>query len=138
MRQFRSVFVLALVCIVVAPVHAAYEGYLEFGGRRYAVQVNGVVGKVCGGRSVQLLSPRVDGDPDRPAAKSGFLKIEKYPIEKVKKGEALGTATIVTDGESFPLDVELKGATISDALIRSNGTWTMTMSWSSCANVPKR
>jgi len=138
MRNLRFVSFAAFLCFLAAPVHAAYEGYLEFGGARYAVGLNGVFAKVCGGKSVQLVSPRLDGDPDRPAAGPGFMKIEKFPVEKVKKGEVLGSATLVSDGESFPFNVALKGATVSDAQMRSNGTWTMTISWSSCTNVPKR
>ncbi|MSO30572.1 MAG: hypothetical protein EXQ48_06440 [Acidobacteria bacterium] len=100
--------------------------------------MNGVLDKLCGDRSVQFVSPRLDGDPDRPAAGPGFMKIGKFPVEKVKKGEILGSATLVTDGESFPFNVELKGVTVSDARVRNNSSWTMTILWSSSRNVPKR
>lgn len=128
-----------LSATALQPAYVKIGDYrLLVGGKAYRVELNGVLAKVCGGRSFQLVSPRLDGDPDRPAGGTSFQKIEKFPLAKVTKGEVLGTATLVTDGERFPFNVELKGATISDALVRSNGTWTMTISWSSCINVPKR
>ena len=46
-------------------------------------------------------------------------------------------ARLVGDGESFPFEVALKGVTITDATVRSNGSWTMSIKWAACENIPK-
>lgn len=133
MRNLLFVSFAAFLCFLAAPVHAAADVFLAIDAGTYAVALNGVLDKICGGRSVQLVSrpPTAErnGATDR--------KID-FPIARVKKGEVLGSATLVTDGESFPFNVELKGVTVSDARVRGNGTWTMTIQWSSCTNVARR
>lgn len=135
-QRILSVLVILLLA-GIAPLLSAEMTYLYFGGKKYKVEVNGVLGRVCGGKSVQILSPRVDGDPDRPRT-ALVGDGETFPLEKVKKGEKLGAVTLVTDGESFPFTIEMKEVSVTDAIIRNTGTWTMTLSWSSCSNVPKK
>lgn len=135
MAKPLGVSVVVFLILAVAPLVAAETVHLYVGGKAYDAELNGVPAKVCTGKSVQIISPRkpVDGDPDRPKSRG-----TPFPLERVKKGEQLGAVTLVTDGESFPFSIEMKGVSVSDAMIRGNGTWTMTVSWTSCSNVAKR
>jgi hypothetical protein len=133
---------IAAVCVLLGlatqPIIAAETVLLYFGGKKYRVEVNAVLMRVCEGRAVQIVSPRdiaLDGDPDRPAKLVG--DDETFPLELVKQGTYMDAAKLVGKGETFPFDVELKGAKVSDAHVRSNGTWSMTVTWTSCAKVPK-
>ena len=130
---------IAAVCVLLGlatqPIIAAEPVALSFGGKVYRVEVGAVLMKVCAGRAVQIVSPRdplEEGDPDQPVGKG-----ETFPLDLVKQGTYMDAAKLVGKGETFPFDVELKGAKVSDAKVRSNGTWYMTVTWTSCANVPK-
>lgn len=119
------------LCSSAAVAAAAESVYMYLEGKTYAVQINGVFNRLCGGKSVQVLSQALDGDPDRP--KRGGPKIgtdgETYPLAMVKKGLTLGTVVLVSrDPNSFQ-KIELRGARVADAFVRNNGSWTMTVDW---------
>jgi hypothetical protein len=110
--------------LVTQPIIAAERGYLSFGGKGYAVEVLEGLLKVCKGGSLFVTSP-------------SDMTVEKMPLDLVKEGTVIGDATLVGKGETFPFDVELKGATVSSATVLRNGRWIMKVTWASCANVAK-
>jgi hypothetical protein len=125
MCRSRLVAVCVLMGLVTQPIIAAERVELSFGGKGYAVEVLAGLSKVCTGGSLFVVSP-------------SDMTVEKMPLDLVKKGTVIGDATLVGKGEPFPFDVELKGATVSSATVRSNGRWVMKVTWASCANVANR
>ena len=138
MIRFR-LLLLTSVLLGGTPLIAAETVHLYLSdGKSYRVELNGVFSKLCTLRSAQVVSPRdaiIDGDPDRPRNK--FFD-PFFDVSRVKKGEVLGDSRLVGEGETFPFDVALKGVTVSAAQVRSNGTWSMTLRWTACENIPKR
>jgi hypothetical protein len=131
MRLTNIVVLTCFMGLATQPLLAAVPVDLSFGGKVYRVEVNAVLMKVCAGQSLSIVSPRdaIISSGDDAAG------IKTFPLELVKKGTYMDAARLVGKGETFPFDVELKGAKVSDALVRSNGTWSMTVTWTSCANV---
>jgi hypothetical protein len=127
MTRYLAGATLVLAALTTVPVHAAADMYLAISGTKYRVGLNGVFSSICRLKSIQIVPPTLVGDG------------ESFPVARVKKGEALGTVRLrlVGDAESFPFDVDLKDVTVSDAAVRQNGTWSMTVRWSNCSLSPR-
>ena len=127
-KVFLTACSLILALVLVTPL-AAQNNVVEMrlDGKTYKVQLNGVLATLCRGQSSQIVSPR----------NAVFGDAESFPLALVKEGTLAGAVTLIGDGESFPFDIDLKDVRVTDANIRSNGTWTMTLRWSACANRPK-
>lgn len=128
MTRYLAGATLVLAALTTVPVHAAADMFLAISsGKEYRVGLNGVFSSICRLNSIQILPPTLVGGG------------ETFPIARVKKGEVLGTVRLrlVGDGESFPFDMDLKDVTVSDASVRPNGSWTMTVRWSNCSLSPR-
>ena len=152
-KAFLAVCWLILSLVGVTPVAAQTNAVITGNdGKTYRVRLNGVFAKICAGRAVQLTSPSdgrvsaqdiaigVDtGAASEPLSLSGDNKhITPFPLDKVKKDEYLRDVWLTTHLTTVPFDIEMKDVRVTAANIRSNGTWTMTLGWSSCTNRPKK
>ncbi len=121
-----KILLLAILIALAARPLIAADLLLVIGGTRYRTDVRSIPAKLCTLPAALLASPaRLVGDG------------ESFPVARVKKGEKLGDVRLIGDGESFPFEVALKGVTITDATVRSNGSWTMSIKWAACENIPK-
>lgn len=130
-----------ILSLVVTPVSAQNNVVnMRLDGKTYSVQLNGVFAKVCAAGRVQLtdfaFEKEVDGSS--PPLLGGVSNGAHIPLVKIKMGEQLGAVTLSSTTNPFPFDLDLKDAKVTRATVRSNGTWTMTVGWSSCTNRPKK